>query len=207
MGTRPDALGDWRGHRRGGGPCGATHRPLRRAPLAVRFRIASITPYKGERGLQTVAPRTGRIRGAFGECRSGGHRSEAQVRSYKRSGTAWPRSPSQSRGTSERDLFGHRRGFQPHYRKAVTEIDTPRLHLRPLNKDDQPLFVQLFAEPRVTRYLVLTDDPMQPEWAVSALDRNLACWERYGYGPFAAIHKESGRWIGRIGLMVRGLGG
>jgi RimJ/RimL family protein N-acetyltransferase len=46
------------------------------------------------------------------------------------------------------------------------------------------------------------EDPMQPEWAVSALDRNLACWKRYGYGPFAAIHKETGRWVGKIGLMV-----
>jgi [ribosomal protein S5]-alanine N-acetyltransferase len=91
---------------------------------------------------------------------------------------------------------------QPYYRKAVTEIDTPRLHLRPLTKDDQPLFVELFADRRVTRYLALTDDPMQPEWAVSALDRNLACWKRYGYGPFAAIHKETGRWVGKIGLMV-----
>lgn len=43
---------------------------------------------------------------------------------------------------------------------------------------------------------------MQPEWAVSAFDRKLACWKRYGYGPFAAIHKETGRWVGRIGLMV-----
>lgn len=91
---------------------------------------------------------------------------------------------------------------QPYYREAVTDLDTPRLHLRPLTKDDQPLFVELFADRRVTRYLALTDDPMQPEWAVSALDRNLACWKRYGYGPFAAIHKETGRWVGKIGLMV-----
>ena len=34
---------------------------------------------------------------------------------------------------------------QPYYREAVTEIDTPRLHLRPLTKDDQPLFVELFV--------------------------------------------------------------
>jgi [ribosomal protein S5]-alanine N-acetyltransferase len=91
---------------------------------------------------------------------------------------------------------------QPYYRKTVTEIDTPRLHLRPLTKDDRPLFVQLFADPRVTQYLTLTDEPMSPDWAVRALSRNLACWKRYGYGPFAAIHKETGRRIGKIDLMV-----
>jgi RimJ/RimL family protein N-acetyltransferase len=91
---------------------------------------------------------------------------------------------------------------QAYYRRPVIEIDTPRLRLRPLTKDDQPQFVELFGDPRVTQYLALMEDPMQPEWAVSALDRNLACWTRYGYGPFAAIHKETGRWVGKIGLMV-----
>jgi hypothetical protein len=69
----------------GGNRVGA-HRDLRdrpggSGPRRCRASSAAAAPgspvcvhhtYKGARRLQTVTPRTGRIRGAFGECRSGG---------------------------------------------------------------------------------------------------------------------------------------
>lgn len=43
---------------------------------------------------------------------------------------------------------------------------------------------------------------MPKEWAVAALRRNLDAWHKYGYGPWSAIHKETGQWIGKIDLIV-----
>ena len=83
-----------------------------------------------------------------------------------------------------------------------SEIETPRLLLRPLTEDDEEHFVKLFADPRVTRYITLTEEPMPKEWAVEELRENLAGWRKYGYGPWSAIHRETGRWIGKIDLSV-----
>lgn len=84
----------------------------------------------------------------------------------------------------------------------TSEIETPRLLLRPLTEDDEVHFVKLFADPQVTRYITLTEEPMPREWAVDALQRNLDAWHKYGYGPWSAIHKETGLWIGKIDLIV-----
>ena len=84
----------------------------------------------------------------------------------------------------------------------TSEIETPRLILRPLTEDDEVHFVKLFADPRVTRYITLTEEPMPREWAVEALRRNLDTWQKYGYGPWSAIQKVTGRWIDKIDLIV-----
>jgi hypothetical protein len=52
MGTRPEPIEDFGPHRRDGGPDGATLRRLRRALLAIRFRIGSITHTKARDGLR-----------------------------------------------------------------------------------------------------------------------------------------------------------
>jgi [ribosomal protein S5]-alanine N-acetyltransferase len=46
------------------------------------------------------------------------------------------------------------------------------------------------------------DEPMPREWAVEELQENLAGWRKYGYGPWSAIHKETGRSMGKIDLSV-----
>jgi hypothetical protein len=57
------------------------------------------------------------------------------------------------------------------------------------------------SSPRVTRYITLTEEPSPKEWAIAALRRNA---RRGGnsYGPWWAIHKETGLWIGKIDLIV-----
>jgi RimJ/RimL family protein N-acetyltransferase len=85
---------------------------------------------------------------------------------------------------------------------VTSEIETPRLLLRPLTEGDEGHFVKLFADPRVTRYITLTEEPMPRQWAVEALQRNLDAWHKYGYGPWSAIHKETGIWIGKIDLII-----
>jgi Acetyltransferase (GNAT) domain len=84
-----------------------------------------------------------------------------------------------------------------HQTRVTAEIETPRLLLRPLTEDDEEHFVTLFADPRVTRYIALTEERMPKQGAMKELQENLARWRKYDYGPWSAIHKETGRWIGK----------
>jgi RimJ/RimL family protein N-acetyltransferase len=81
----------------------------------------------------------------------------------------------------------------------VTEIQTARLLLRPWQPDDLAEFTRLLTDPEVIRYLVVhTPFSLQDVAELSA--RTLEQWERNGFGPWAAIEKQTGRWVGRIGL-------
>jgi RimJ/RimL family protein N-acetyltransferase len=82
---------------------------------------------------------------------------------------------------------------------AMTEVETARLLLRPWQPDDLAEFTRLLTDPVVTRYIVV-HTPFTPEDVAELSERTLAQWERNGFGPWAAIEKASGRWVGRIGL-------
>lgn len=79
-------------------------------------------------------------------------------------------------------------------------LETPRLLLRPLTMDDLDDLCALYRDPEVRRYF--------PE---GTLDRRQTADEltwiieeyygRYGYGLWATIHKRSGDFIGRCGLL------
>jgi RimJ/RimL family protein N-acetyltransferase len=81
----------------------------------------------------------------------------------------------------------------------VTEIETARLLLRPWQPDDLAQFTRLLTDPEVTRYIVV-HTPFSPEDVAELSARTLEQWERNGFGPWAAIQKATGRWVGRIGL-------
>jgi RimJ/RimL family protein N-acetyltransferase len=81
----------------------------------------------------------------------------------------------------------------------VTEIQTARLLLRPWQPDDLAEFTRLLTDPEVTRYIVV-HTPFSPQDVAELSDRTLEQWERNGFGPWAAIEKQTGRWVGRIGL-------
>jgi ribosomal-protein-alanine N-acetyltransferase len=42
--------------------------------------------------------------------------------------------------------------------------------------------------------------PLGPDEVDEIVGQSLEMWERFGFGPWAAIEKATGRWIGRIGL-------
>lgn len=79
-------------------------------------------------------------------------------------------------------------------------IETARLLLRPLTMDDLDDLYRLYRDPEVRRYF--------PE---GTLDRRQTAEElawiieeyygRYGYGLWATIHKSSGDFVGRCGLL------
>ena len=81
----------------------------------------------------------------------------------------------------------------------MTVVETSRLLLRPWQPDDLGELTRLLADPEVTRYIVL-NEPFTPEDVAEVSARSLAQWERNGFGPWVAIEKATGRWVGRIGL-------
>ena len=85
------------------------------------------------------------------------------------------------------------------YGPVVTTIETSRLLLRPWQPDDLAELSTLLADPEVTRYLVL-NEPFTPQEVAQVAARTLEQWERNRFGPWVAIEKSTGRWVGRIGL-------
>ena len=81
----------------------------------------------------------------------------------------------------------------------MSEVETARLLLRPWQPDDLAEFTRLLTDPVVTRYIVV-HTPFSPEDVAELSARTLEQWERNGFGPWAAIEKATGRWVGRIGL-------
>jgi RimJ/RimL family protein N-acetyltransferase len=81
----------------------------------------------------------------------------------------------------------------------VTAIETSRLLLRPWQPDDLAQLTRLLSDPEVTRYIVV-DEPFTPEDVAEVSARTMAQWQHNGFGPWVAIEKATGRWVGRIGL-------
>ena len=81
----------------------------------------------------------------------------------------------------------------------MTKVETARLLLRPWQADDLAEFTRLLTDPAVTRYIVV-HTPFSPHDVAELSARTLEQWDRNGFGPWAAIEKATGRWVGRIGL-------
>ena len=82
----------------------------------------------------------------------------------------------------------------------MTVIETPRLLLRPWQPDDLAELTSLLTDPEVTRYILLNEQPFTAEDVAQVSARTLEQWEDNGFGPWVAIEKATGRWVGRIGL-------
>jgi RimJ/RimL family protein N-acetyltransferase len=86
---------------------------------------------------------------------------------------------------------------QTHGADGATE--TERLLLMPWSSEYDASFARLCRDSDAMRFISggtpLTDDIID-----SIIQRTVAMWHEYGYGPWAAIEKESGGWVGRIGL-------
>ena len=63
--------------------------------------------------------------------------------------------------------------------------------------------VRLLARPEVTRYITLTGEPLTRDETVLVHARVLGSWKEQGVGPWAAIDKMTGSWIGKLGLMYQ----
>ena len=78
-------------------------------------------------------------------------------------------------------------------------IETERLRLVPWSDVYSDRFADLCADAEAMRFI--TRGRPLPRVAVDEiLRRTPAMWEQHGFGPWAALEKGTGRWIGRIGL-------
>jgi len=85
--------------------------------------------------------------------------------------------------------------------KAQTSIlETKRLTLRPLTMDDLNALAELYSDPELRRYfpdrtLTYEETKKELEWIIEVY------YGRHGFGLWATIHKETGVFIGRCGLL------
>jgi RimJ/RimL family protein N-acetyltransferase len=79
------------------------------------------------------------------------------------------------------------------------DAETERLLLVPWNDDYFDEFARICADSEVMRF-ISRGEPLSRESIGEILGRTRAMWDEHGFGPWVAIEKSSGRWVGRIGL-------
>jgi RimJ/RimL family protein N-acetyltransferase len=79
------------------------------------------------------------------------------------------------------------------------DAETDRLRLLAWNGDYDGEFARLCRDARAMRF-ISGGIPLNDDTIDSITRRSRALWDEYGYGPWAALDKQTGRWVGRIGL-------
>ena len=74
-------------------------------------------------------------------------------------------------------------------------VETKHLLLRPWREDDRAELERLFVDPAVAG-----GRNFPPVRIAQIAEWSLRQWRVNGFGPWAAIEKASGTWVGRIGL-------
>jgi ribosomal-protein-alanine N-acetyltransferase len=79
-----------------------------------------------------------------------------------------------------------------------TIIETNRMRLRELNMDDIDNLLQIFSDPLAMKYYPSTKNWEETrEW----INWNLRNYKEYGIGLWAAQSKNSGQFIGQVGIV------
>jgi RimJ/RimL family protein N-acetyltransferase len=74
-------------------------------------------------------------------------------------------------------------------------VETNRLFLRPWREEDGAELQCLFNDPAVRG-----GRNLPPDRIARLAEGSLRQWRVNGFGPWAAVDKATGRWIGRVGL-------
>lgn len=82
----------------------------------------------------------------------------------------------------------------------IPTIDTQRLRLRAFTEADFPAYRALVADPDVMRYLG-DGRPLNEIDAWRQLATILGHWMMRGFGLWAVDERDSGRFVGRVGLL------
>ena len=77
-------------------------------------------------------------------------------------------------------------------------IETARLLLRPLARDDLDAYAEFWRQPEVVRFI--TGTPFSREESWKKLLRTVGHWHVLGFGFFAIEERQSGRFIGEAGF-------
>jgi RimJ/RimL family protein N-acetyltransferase len=81
--------------------------------------------------------------------------------------------------------------------RAAPQITTERLLLREWREPDREAFAQMNADPRVSEFLL---GPITRADSDEMVDRIHSCWSRRGFGLWAVERRDSGSFIGFVGL-------
>ena len=82
----------------------------------------------------------------------------------------------------------------------MSVLETPRLRLRRMTRDDADNLLGIFADPEAMRFYPATKDRRETEaW----IDRNLRSYEEHGIGLWIVEAKETGRFVGQCGLTMQ----
>jgi len=78
-------------------------------------------------------------------------------------------------------------------------VGTEHLLLVPWTDDYADEFARVCADREAMRFIT-GGHPLSRKEVRGILDGTKAMWAEHGFGPWAAIDRASGRWVGRIGL-------
>jgi RimJ/RimL family protein N-acetyltransferase len=81
----------------------------------------------------------------------------------------------------------------------MIEIKTERLLLLPWSSNYLGELVHIYAKPEVMRY-ISGGRSLNRDDCLGMSGRWSSLWNEYGYGPWAAQEKRSGRFVGKMGL-------
>jgi RimJ/RimL family protein N-acetyltransferase len=82
---------------------------------------------------------------------------------------------------------------------SARAVETERLVMVPWSDAHLADFARICADPRVVGFIT-GGESLSAEDVDEIHQRTLGLWRDHGYGPWAAFEKESGRWVGRVGL-------
>jgi RimJ/RimL family protein N-acetyltransferase len=81
----------------------------------------------------------------------------------------------------------------------VPTLETERLSLRGLRREDFSAVLELWSDPRTVQLMGM--QPMTEEDAWAKFLRSFGAWEVNGFGFWAAEEKASGRFVGELGFL------
>lgn len=78
------------------------------------------------------------------------------------------------------------------------QLETERLVLVPLSAEQLPFLAQIYADPDVNRYI--GGEALDLAATANQIVKFESIWNERGYGQSALLHRESGQYLGRVGL-------
>jgi RimJ/RimL family protein N-acetyltransferase len=87
----------------------------------------------------------------------------------------------------------------------VSELETERLRLRLWRDDDLEQLERLHSDPRFVRFLTPRGEPYPSGWTEDKLARMRRQWDVDGWGAWAIEARDTGRFVGRVGLQFHRL--
>ena len=82
----------------------------------------------------------------------------------------------------------------------IPTLETDRLILRGFRADDIDAYAAMVADTEVSQFMSLSGKPMDRLGAWRSIAITLGHWQLRGFGQWAAEEKETGTFVGRLGL-------